>query len=253
MTKFAEWCVESEIPVASHKLRVLAAKPTKQSHAVKLIAKAVPDYYAAPDRIAGLLTRLGRPEAAKYVKEKLPTSLAIRSGDLGEILCTAYVREATSFNIGIKRLRWKDHRNMSMRGDDVLAFSIGPKGKTLRVLKAEIKSRATLRSSVVKEARKALAEHGELPSAHAIGFVADRLGETGDKPLRDALDDVQLKHGFKTSQVTHMLFTFSGNDPSNMLSVNLSTYAGVVPQHYVGLQVSNHQAFIKSVFDAVRI
>lgn len=251
MTKFAEWCSESEIQIASHKLLVLIAKSAKQSHAIKLIAKAVPNYYAAPDRIAGLLIRLGRPAVAKYVTEKLPTSLSIRSGDLGEILCTAYVGEATSFNLGIKRLRWKDHRNMSMRGDDVLAFSIGPKGKQLKVLKAEVKSRATLQTSVVKAARKALSDYGELPSAHAISFVADRLDETGDKPLRDALDDVQLKHGFKTSQVTHMLFTFSGNDPSNMLNINLSSYAGVVPQHYVGLQVNNHQAFIESVFDAV--
>ena len=253
MTRFAEWCSETETTVAGHKLRLLTSVPARQAQAVKLVAAAVPGYYAFPERIAGLLARLGRTAAAKYVTEKLPTSLSIKSGDLGEILCTAYVGEATPFKLGIIRLRWKDHRNMSMRGDDVLAFNLGSKGKALNVLKAEVKSRANLRTSVIKEARIALSEHRELPSPHAVAFVADRLGETGDKPLRDALDDVQLKHGFKTSQVTHMLFTFSGNDPSKLLSVNLESYAGTVSQQYVGLQVSDHQGFIRSVFAAVGI
>ena len=47
------------------------------------------------------------------------------------------------FNLGIKRLRWKDHRNMSMRGEDVLAFNLDPKGGRLKILKAEVKSVAS--------------------------------------------------------------------------------------------------------------
>lgn len=48
-----------------------------------------------------------------------------------------------------------------------------------------------------------------------------------------------------------MLFTFSGNDPLKFLKVNLQGYTGPVPQHYVGLRVEGHQAFIKAVFAAV--
>ena len=146
---------------------------------------------------------------AKYIEEKLPTLKTIKSGDLGEILCNGYVIEATKFKFGIKRLRWKDHRNMSMRGEDVLAFSMGPKGDTLTILKAEVKSRAAMPTAVIEEARVALAGNMELPSPHAISFVADRLDEAGDWKLRDALDKAQLKDGLKVSQITHMLFTFS--------------------------------------------
>lgn len=253
MSKFCEWCTDSETTVASHRLRLLTADPTKQPHAVQVVAKALPDYYAAPVRVAGLLARLGRIEAAKYVAEKLPTLPTIKSGDLGEILCNAYVLEATPFRLGIKRLRWKDHRNMSMRGEDVLAFSLGDKGTGLKVLKAEVKSRAAMPTLVIEEARKALSANGDLPSAHAMSFVADRLDENGDKALKDALDDALLRDGLKVSQVTHMLFTFSGSNPSNLLKTNLAAYAGVVPQNYIALQVKPHQAFIKAVFDKLAV
>ncbi len=106
-------------------------------------------------------------------------------------------------------------------------------------------------SAVIEEARVALSGNKGLPSPHAIAFVADRLDEAGDAKLRDALDTAQLKDGLRASQVTHMLFTFSGSNPSNLLTKNLSTYTGTVPQQYVALQVKSHQAFIKAVFDAV--
>lgn len=250
MTQFAEWCSLADIPAANHKLQVLNADPLKRGQAIAMVAVAVPDHYVTPGRLADLLTRLGRTAVAAYVKEKLPTSPSIMSGDLGEILCTCFVHEGTPFTLGIKRLRWKDHRNMAMRGDDVLAFSLGHGVNGLRVLKAEVKSRAKMLTSVITAAREALSANGELPSAHAMSFVADRLNEAGDKPLRDALDDAQLKRSLKASQVTHMLFCFSGNDASTMLTTNLSAYTGEAAQHYVGLWVEDQLDFIKAVFAA---
>lgn len=187
MTQYAEWCAQFEPLVTKHKLRLLKADPTKYANAVAVVAAVVPDHYVAPARLAGLLARLGRTAVAKHIAEKLPTAPSIQSGDLGEILCSTFVSESTKFTQGIKRLRWKDHRNMSMRGDDVLAFEIGDGTSGLKVLKAESKSRAKMTASVVKEARQSLSEFGELPSPHALGFVADRLDEVGEKPLRDAL------------------------------------------------------------------
>lgn len=252
MTRYAEWCAQAEPPVPKHKLRVLQADPTKHAAAVAAIAAAIPDHYVPPARLAGLLARLGRPAVAEFVAQKLPTATSIQSGDLGEILCTTYIHETTPFKLGIKRLRWKDHRNMAMRGDDVLAFELGQGAATLKVLKAESKSRAKMPASVVKDARAALSEFGELPSPHALSFVADRLSESGDKLLKDALDDAQLKTGLKLSQVTHMLFSFSGNDATSILSKNLGEYTGQVAQHYVGLHVEGQRAFIDAVFAAVK-
>lgn len=251
MTKFKEWCVESGIPVPNHELRLITAEPASYGHAVNVVADIIPNYYAAPKRIADILKKFGKTAAAAFVEQKMPTTTAIKSGDLGEILCLAYVIESSPYKYGIKRLRWKDHRNMSMRGEDILAFSLDPKGQNLKVLKGEVKSRATMTTKVIEEARASLSSNQGLPSPHATSFLADRLYEAGEQALCDALDTALLKVGLDASQVTHMLFTFSGNDPSALLKKNLNGYAGTVPQVYVALHVSQHQVFIKDVFDAV--
>ncbi len=251
MTRYAEWCTQSDLPVPKHKLQILKADPTKQATAISAIAEVVPSHYIEPERLAELFARLGRNEVAEYISLKLPTAESIQSGDLGEVLCATFVHETTPFKLGIKRLRWKDHRNMAMRGDDVLAFELRQSTPTLRVLKAESKSRATMPAAVLNAARKSLSEFSELPSPHAMSFVADRLSKAEDKPLRDALDDALLKEGLNTSQVTHMLFSFSGNDASDILRKNLAEYVGPVAQHYVGLHVEGQRAFIGAVFAAM--
>ncbi|MEH6999328.1 MAG: Hachiman antiphage defense system protein HamA [Limnobacter sp.] len=251
MIKFLEWCDETEESISTHSFRRLSANPAKHAQVVETLAEVVPGYYADPSRVAQLLKKLGKDAAANFVEQKLPTQATIRSGDLGEILCTAYVHEATPFNLGIKRLRWKDHRNMSMRGEDVLAFHLSGRNGSLKILKAEVKSAVTMSSTIIGKARESLSANSGLPSPHAISFVADRLNESGDTTLGDALDKAQLKDGIKPNQVSHMLFTFSGNDPSNRLKTNLQAYAGTIPQHYVALCVMTHQAFIKGIFKAV--
>lgn len=250
MINLKNYCSDIEEVISNHKLRGMAFNEATKAAAVSAIAKAVPGYYTDPGRVASLLNKLGKAAAAKYVEQKLPSLKSIRSGDLGEILCNSYVLETTTFKLGIKRLRWKDHRNMSMRGEDVLAFDIQPK-KNLKVLKVEVKSRAALSTSVIDQARTALSASNDLPSPHALAFVADRAHEMGDVILGNALDNAQLNNGIRPSQVSHMLFTFSGNNPVNLLKANLMKYTGSVSQHYVGLQVKDHQAFISTIFAAV--
>lgn len=251
MTSFSEWCEETQSKVSMNTVTVLSADPTKLDHGKQLVAAALPSFYTNPDRVAKLLKKLGKPAAAKYVADKLPTGPNLRSGELGEILCNAYVLECTPFKRGIRRLRRKDHREMSMRGEDVLAFTFDAKGR-LKILKAEVKSAIAMSSTIIGGARKSLSAYSELPSPHALSFVADVLQETGeDDALADAIDKATLEESITTTQITHMLFTFSGNDPSSMLKNNLAKYAGTVKQKYVGLRVETHQVFIKDVFELV--
>jgi hypothetical protein len=246
-----DWCDVMAAQVGAHGLHILTARQGDLPFAQDALAAVVPSHYASEERIAGILERFGKTTAAAFIREKLPDAKSIRSGDLGEILATEYIAEQTSYAVPIKRLRWKDHRNMAMRGEDVLGIDRQPGPRPLRFLKTEAKSRANLAASVVAEARAALDKDNGLPSAHALAFVSERLMETGDKDLADAIDDAQLKSGISVQSVSHLLFTFSGNDPTPQLRSGLEKYSGTISQRSVGLRMVTHADFVRSVYDKV--
>ena len=219
--------------------------------AQEAVVAAIPGHYVSEEHIARILERFGKHAAADYIREKLPDAKSIRSGDLDELLATEYIAERTPFTVPIKRLRWKDHRNMAMRGEDVIGIERQPGSRALRFLKTEAKSRASLTAATVAEARAALDKDNGLPSAHALAFVSERLMETGDKGLADAIDNAQLKQGVRIQSVSHLLFTFSGSDPTPQLRSSLENYGGTIPQSTVGLRVVAHSDFVRTVYEKV--
>lgn len=249
MVQFNDWCRTADSTVGAHSLRILTGDPALSEIGIAATAAVVPTHYAAVDRIAGILGRFGKIEAAKFVEGKLPTSKAIRSGDLGEILATEWITSQGGYRVPINRLRWKDHRTMAMRGDDVIGIQQNPQSGGLQFLKTEAKSRVTLNATVVAEARAGLDKDGGLPSAHTLSFIADRLAETGEPALSDAILDALLKHGILPQSVRHLLFTFTGNSPEPYLTKSLQNYAGGIGQWSVGLRVEDHAGFVAAAFD----
>ena len=239
-------------PVANHHLGVMTAQPANLPIGVQATAAIVPGHYASAEHVARALRRLGKPGAAALIEGKLPTTKAMRSGDLGEIYATEWIQQHSgAYSVPIKRLRWGDHRDMAMRGDDVIAIHLDPQSQGISFLKTEAKSRATLTAKVVAEARVALDKDGGMPSAHALTFISARLLELGNAPLADAIDDAALMGGLSDQNVRHLLFTFSGNAPTALLTASLQAYTGPIQQWAVGLRVDGHVAFVASVYDRV--
>lgn len=252
MPVFDGWCSSADASVGTNTLRVLTGEPAHLGVGVLETAAAVPGHYASEEHIARALRRLGKPEAAALIEEKLPTTKTIRSGDLGEIYATEWIdTQSGGYRAPIKRLRWKDHRNMAMRGEDVVGMLQDPQSLRLHFLKTEAKSRAVLTNQTLTEARAGLDKDGGRPSPHALSFISARLMELGDLPLADAIDDALLKHGIPIANVRHLLFTFSGNAPGALLTDALLAYPGKVNQWGVGLRVEGHGAFIGAVYDQV--
>lgn len=251
MLNFSDWCTTEKADVGPHALRVITVDPTRINIGVAATAEVVPSHYASEERLARILTRLGKPEASKFIQGLLPTTKPIRSGDLGEIFATEFVQERTEYAVPIKRLRWRDHRNMAMRGDDVIGIACNKKTGQAEFLKVEAKSRVTLTSSVVKEARAALDKDDGLPSAHALSFIATRLAEAGNEVLANLIDDAQLKNGIQQESVRHLLFTFSTNLPNKLLTASLEGYSGPIGQWGTGLVVQGHAAFVANVYKQV--
>lgn len=252
MPQFNDWCVSDDVPVGNHFCRVMTGQAANLPIGIQATAAIVPAHYASEEHVARALARLGKPASAALIQGKLPTTKAIRSGDLGEIYATEWIdAHSGGYSAPIKRLRWKDHRNMAMRGEDVIGILQDPQSQRLHFLKTEAKSRVALTAQVLVEARANLDKDSGLPSAHALAFISARLLELNNLPLADAIDDALLKHGIPPQNVRHLLFTFSGNAPDAMLAESLQAYPGQFNQWGVGLRVEGHAAFIGAIYDQV--
>lgn len=251
MVRFNDWCDGNDTQLGTHHLHIKTGRAVDRLTGVQLSAAAVPSHYAAEERVARALRRLGKPGAADLVTGLLPQTKQIRSGDLGEIYATEWIDAHSGYRAPIKRLRWKDHRNMAMRGDDVIGMILDQATQRMRFLKTEAKSRASLRAQTLTEARAGLDKDNGRPSSHALSFISARLLELANEPLADAIDDALVRHGIPLASVRHLLFTFSGNPPQALLTQSLQAYPGQINQWGVGLHVDGHAAFVGAVYDRV--
>ncbi len=251
MLRIADKSVVTEHFAGQNRFAKIVLKPEEFDSLVEELVNLVPDYYVDPLSVASTLERLGKPAAAKKLKLKLPEVKKIRSGDVGEIITSDYIEEYTSFNVPIRKLRWKDHRNMAMRGDDVIGLLVDHQRNKLLFLKAEAKSNQTLGTAVLDKAREELDLDEGLPAPHALEFVAERLRETGNQNLADLIEQAQLVDGIRPEHVEHLLFTFTASNPDNLQKSAFDAYSGTIKQSSVGFQVANHQELISCTYQGV--
>lgn len=227
---------DSEFP----NVALLTERAGAREGALLALCAIVADHLVGAD----VLSRMGFVRAAQVVRANLPTEKRIQSGDLAEVIGTEYVLERTDFSVPIKRLRYKDHRNMSMRGDDIIGLRRD--GTGAKFLKGEVKSRSALTSAVLDEARDALRSNGGRPKPETIAFIARVLRREGRDDEAESFEDLQLNQ-LRLDDVAHLVFTMSGNPPSTMLRA-LAQHSDRRDLRLVGLLVTDHQAFIQTVF-----
>lgn len=208
------------------------------------IQEAVEDHLAGLDIIAKMG---GYPKTVDYIRNKLPSSKRVRSGDFGEIMASEYVDQFTDYRVPIKKLRWKDDRSMAMRGNDVIA--IKKTDRRYRLLKGESKSRAALSEAAVKEAVDGLAKHAGRPNPCSLAFISSRLREAARHTEAEVFEDFQSRAP-KLDQIEHMVFTLSGNNPTGHLK-KFADKGAKVRRHLVGCVIADHQQFIASVFENI--
>jgi hypothetical protein len=234
----------------AHTFHCVELKPSEFDGLVSELVKIVPAHYIAPDSVADILKRLGKRAAAQKLLDKTPEFKKIRSGDIGEIVTTDFIEESADFCVPIRKLRWRDHRNMAMRGDDVIGVCINP-DQSVRFLKAEAKSYISLNNDALSKARQELDNDKGLPAPHALGFVIDRLKDIGQGQLAHLLEQAQLVDGINTNQVEHMLFVLTASNPASLQKEALMAYTGKIKQVSVGFRVRRHQDLIASVYQGV--
>jgi hypothetical protein len=237
--------------INNNKFKALTLKPDEFQNIKNALIALLPDYYVDPQSIAGTLARLGKNAAAQKLLTKIPEVKNIRSGDIGEILASDYIEESLGYNVPIRKLRWRDHRNMAMRGDDVIGIIVNQQQQTIKFLKAEAKANKILGRGILEDARKELDLDDGFPAPHALEFVAERLRETGNQALSDLIEKVQLVDGIRANQVEHLLFTFTASNPATLQKESFDAYDGNIKQTSVGFRVTDHQELIAGVYQGV--
>lgn len=216
------------------------------------LAETIRSHYDRLERIAQDVERLGYRIAAKILSEAMPQTPKGRSGDLGEILATELVEEEIGLRVPVRRLRYKDGRNMAMRGDDFIGAGYGGADEKLWLLKGEAKSNKMLGKATVASARKVLNRDNGRCTPDSLLFVANRLLESND-PEDNALgrslrDEVGLK-SLHAERIDHMLFTVSGNGAHTSLKEDLDATDTNRDQYVVNIHIEDHQDFIAAMYE----
>ena len=242
-----QWLTVAESDVGRHSLRLLSESTGVRAGALSRIREMVRDHYVDPDLTAKRVASLGAPKTAQLLREHLPLLKKARSGDLGEVLATEIAEQHLNYEVPVRRLRWKDGRNMALRGDDLIGVAHNSKGRLI-FLKGESKSRAALSSAVLDEAGEALDSDRGRPTRHSVLFVAERLREQGEDQLAEELEEAVLA-GFRAYRVEHMLFVLTGGSPKNLLTNHLTANSKKKRRrHAVGVRIKDHGKFIENLF-----
>ena len=101
----------------SGKVRVLNERKGGRESVFESVIATVADHLVDLEVIESMG---GFKKSAEFIRSRLPEGKKSRSGDLGEILATEFVAQKSKFAVPLKRLRYKDDRNLAMRGDDAL-------------------------------------------------------------------------------------------------------------------------------------
>jgi len=251
MGLYERWCDATKEKNKRKHYWTYVEKDTGRDEIRDELAETIRSHYDRLECIAEDVDRLGFKFAASILKEAMPQTPRGRSGDLGEILATELVEEEIGLRVPVRRLRYKDGRNMAMRGDDFIGAGYDGAGEKLWLLKGEAKSNKVLGKATVTSARKVLHRDNGRWTPASLLFVANRLLESND-PDDNALgrslrDEVGLK-SLRADRIDHMLFTVSGNGPHASLKDDLDATGTNRDQYVVNIHVEDHQDFIAATY-----
>lgn len=245
------WLTTKSWSIGKHPLHLMIEQDGRRSSVLQELREVVRTHYVCPEIAAQRVADLGAVATAQILRELMPKTKSARSGDLGEVLATEVAEQTLDFVVPVRRLRWKDGRNMALRGDDIVGIRMDTEGKLVAILKGESKSYATLTNAVVEKAAEALDRDRGRPGRHAVLFIATRLRETGkDEQIALAVQlEGAVVSSFSGCAVEHFLFALTGTDPNALLTNHLTAASRKKrPRHAVGVQIPDHADFIKLLF-----
>lgn len=244
---FAAWFTAHDVPMGADSIRYLVESNGEREAIWPRLLERVRSHYLAPETLAVYCEQLGYDEAADALRVLTPTDTKTRSGELGEILATEYINETLATKVYVKRMRSKDERNTSMRGDDLIGVHLDDAGRLL-VLKGESKSRTAMTIEKLLEAEEKLLENDGRPSQHSAGVIANILVRT-NLPLGIALTKFNSRKR-DADELSHIIVALTQSKPRLIFPTFLKrAYKTGITRRLVALIVKDHQKTIARLFD----
>ena len=139
MPLFDDWCENDEEEENKKRLWKLTEKDDGREAVIAGLVNTVRSHYDLLERIADDVEELDYEGASAILRERLPRGKKARSGDLGEILASELTEEKLGFDVPVRRMRFKDGREVALRGDDFIGVAYSEERDRLRLLKGESK------------------------------------------------------------------------------------------------------------------
>lgn len=232
-----------------HVLAILDEIPEVRETRLDEILDVMRTHYVDAQTAADRLAELGAANTAALLREKLPKTTRARSGEMGEIIATEIAERRMKWRVPIRRLRWKDGREMALRGDDLTAVKIS-EDELVGILKGESKSRAGSFATALGEAVEALDRDGGRPTRLSVLFVAEQLRR--DEPELALKLEKAVLASFSGLPIEQMLLVLTGTNPGKNLKRHFAEIRGKgVRRHVVGVRIEDHAAFIKTAYEAL--
>lgn len=249
MALYSKWCKLDRSENKRKRLWKFTEKANGRDIIKTQLYEAVRSHYDSVERIADDVEKLGYKIAAGILRERLPRTKIARSGDLGEILACELVEEEMDFTVPVRRLRYKDGREMAVRGDDFIGVRWDEDKGLLQLLKGESKSRITLAETTITKARASLNRDNGRCTPSSLLFVADRLlGDDDTKDLGKALREEVGTKSLPATRIDHVLFTMSGNVPPAALEDDLKAASSGRNHTVINIRIEDHQRFIAETY-----
>ena len=251
MPLFEDWCENEEEDNNKKRLWKFTEKDDGRKAISDGLAEIVRSHYDSLERIAADVRDLGYEQASAILEERLPRGKKARSGDLGEILASEFTQEKLGFAVPVRRMRFKDGREVALRGDDFIGIAYDQKRDRLHLLKGESKSRQALDKATITAARKALDRDNGRCTPASLLFVADRLMDRGgdEEALGKVLRQEVARKSLPPTLIDHVFFTMSGNAPPRALIDDFEALDQRRRQLVINLRIEDHQDFIAETYD----
>ena len=205
-------------------------------------------YHNDPDEFRDELEYCGYHQTLAAM-DKRPQVEKTRKGNFGEILACEYLEYVEGYEIPVKRFRYNPHPNLSMRGEDALAFQFGDangQNRKICVVESKVQNRFNV-TNTRNAVQDQLATRKYIVS---IMFVSQVLWDKGEKDKSRAVREFINRTMPNAPIRNDFLMLITGNNPENPFDVITQIDLAGVNLTATNLSLENLSGFVKDLYEA---